>query len=136
MLAHPADWPPSLIVVDPRSMHAQRPHTPSCTSLNTQRLWRADAACARRAQEFCAQFQRAETFYAYHWWLHKSDKIRVGDWEGADGQTRRMSYLVPYQAPRWFKRAVGAPPAARSLRSASPCCSPGYCPTPRRSCKQ
>ena len=60
------------------------------------------------SQEFCAQFQRAETFYAYHWWLHKSDKIRVGDWEGADGLTRRMSYLVPYQAPRWFKRAVGA----------------------------
>lgn len=41
-------------------------------------------------------------------WLHKSDKIRVGDWEGADGLTRRMSFLVPYQAPRWFKRAVGA----------------------------
>ncbi|KAK9836260.1 hypothetical protein WJX81_000302 [Elliptochloris bilobata] len=58
-------------------------------------------------QEFCELFKRAETFYAYHWWLHKNENMRVGKWEGEDGLTRRMSFLVPYGAPRWFKRAVG-----------------------------
>jgi hypothetical protein len=53
-------------------------------------------------------FKRAETMYAYHWSLHANDRIRVGPWEGPDCATRRMVFLVPYQAPGWFKRAVGA----------------------------
>lgn len=71
-------------------------------------------------------FKRAETMYAYHWSLHANDRIRVGPWEGPDLATRRMVFLVPYQAPGWFKRAVGALALALpDARECPRCLAPG-----------
>ena len=62
-------------------------------------------------QEFCELFAQPKLFIDFHYTHHRNDRVSCSDWSvRADGcWQREVSFLTPFEAPAWLKKAIGEP---------------------------
>jgi len=70
-------------------------------------------------QEFCELFAEPELFISFHRACHGNERVSCSGWTvGGDGAWHRdAAFLMPYQAPAWLKKAVGAHMCSACLRA-------------------
>jgi hypothetical protein len=71
-------------------------------------------------QEMWSLVGPPDAFIAYHREWHHNDKIKVADWSRIEGDedkdsqadttlTRHVYFMLPLDAPSWFRKAIGEP---------------------------
>jgi len=85
-----------------------------CIDINLLRL-----SYGLPAQEFCELFAEPELFISFHRACHGNERVSCSGWTvSGDGAWHRdAAFLMPYQAPAWLKKAVGARMCSACLRA-------------------